>query len=105
MIANIYILRKYCDPESYKFNLTLEYFDRELFWDYFKQYWSIFLGWYYGYLGIEIPFILVGSTGDINFTAAWVVIFNICNIFWVAGSGIAMVPRTDVGIALGENNI
>ena len=85
--------------------MKFDYLDFSSFCGYVVKYLNITYGWYAQYLGMEIPLIFVGSTGNVDFMAAWVVIFNIQNFFWVIASGAAMIPRTDMGIAIGERNI
>lgn len=102
--AYLYILLKYCDQRTNPYHFTWDMFEMNTFGEYSIKYVTMFVGWYVAYLGVEIPLIFVGTTGDIDFMAAWVVIFNIMNFFWVTSSGLSMVPRTDVGIAIGERN-
>lgn len=103
--GNTFILITNCDPESYKLEFNSEYLEIKGFCEYFCKFATILAGWYCAYLGVEIPTVFIGSTGNIYFMASWVATFNAFNFFWVVACGVAMVTRTDVGIAFGEGKI
>lgn len=69
------------------------------------DYLVIFIGWYTTYIGIEILSIMIGMTQDVAFMAAWASVLNVFNIFWIFGTGMANVVRTDVSSKVGEFQI
>ena len=54
---------------------------------------------------MEAMTVMVGLKGDVDFTAAYVAVFNLMILGWVCSAGIAYIVRTDVGIAIGQGDL
>lgn len=70
---------------------------------YCKQFCSIFLGWFCEYLGMEIVYILVGSTQDPVKMQNWVILFALAASSFTAGCALSVAVRTDVSFEIGRN--
>ena len=101
-IGLIIILRKDADPQSIGWENLSEVVMDKGFLNYIKDFFSIVLGWYSGYIGIEIMTYFIALQKDNNLMAAWVSIQTINTLVISSAVGLVLVSRTHIAIKLGE---
>jgi Na+-driven multidrug efflux pump len=90
-----------CPSGQVRFFFLWEIGFREFLW----KYGEVWIGWYPNYIGMEAMTVMVGLKNDLDFTAAYVAVFNLMLLGWICSAGIAYIVRTDVGIAIGQGDL
>ena len=73
-IGLIIISKMNLDQEILKLESLSDILDFPAFWGHVKLFSQIAVGWYTGYVGLELVTVMVGLTGDINLIGAWVAV-------------------------------
>jgi len=86
LCSTIFIVFKYCDPETLGLRPFNEYFEFNSVKEYCSKYVYYVMLQYSNYLAVEIVTVMIGFYHNINLLAAWAASLNIENIIFMVST-------------------